>query len=250
MEKEKEKGTQRRSSFSQMGYEYNSADEMNSAVETTSLGAVEKSVDFKYDINGLLIEEDVTISGTTTTTRYNYDGWNPAKAGAIGTSGYDVWGVFTGAGSLTSRQLQGDGINQQLGYSFMPAHPGFDPVWYLNDHLGSTRTTINNSGAAQAWYIYDAYSNVTSSSPSTPPPLYYWDGYIADSATGNDYARGASTVQPWGAGCRKIHWASMRAIATFIGMCTTSRRLTRTQAGSLRLMSNRLAKRKSRKKIQ
>jgi hypothetical protein len=75
-------------------YEYNSGGQMNSAVETTSGSVVEQSLTYDYDIFGLLIEEDVTVGATTTVTRFAYDGWNPAKAGATGTSGYDVWADF------------------------------------------------------------------------------------------------------------------------------------------------------------
>ena len=38
----------------------------------------------EYDVFGLLIEEVVTVGCTTTTTRYAYDGWNPAKAARPG----------------------------------------------------------------------------------------------------------------------------------------------------------------------
>ncbi len=50
-------------------YEYNSGNEMVSAVETTSGSVVEQSVAYKYDAFGNLLEEDVTVSGVTATTR-------------------------------------------------------------------------------------------------------------------------------------------------------------------------------------
>ena len=68
-------------------YEYNSGGEMNSAVETTSGSVVEQSINYKYDAFGHLIEEDVTVSGVTTTTQYGYDMSNPAKIDATGNSG-------------------------------------------------------------------------------------------------------------------------------------------------------------------
>ena len=83
----------------------------------------------KYDVFGQMIEEESTVGVTTTTTRYAYDGWNPAKAGATGASNYDAWAVFTAGGSLTSRQLQGDGIDQHLAY----VTGGGTAYWYLTD---------------------------------------------------------------------------------------------------------------------
>ncbi|HZZ81454.1 MAG TPA: hypothetical protein VFE62_23330, partial [Gemmataceae bacterium] len=70
----------------------------------------------QYDIFGNRIEKDVTTTGTAV-TRYAYDMWNPAKAGAMGTSGSDIWAVLNGSSSLTSRELQGDGIDEHLAYT-------------------------------------------------------------------------------------------------------------------------------------
>ena len=36
--------------------------------------------------------------------------------GATGTSGSDIWATFTSGGSLITRELQGDGIDQHLAY--------------------------------------------------------------------------------------------------------------------------------------
>jgi RHS repeat-associated protein len=163
-------------------YEYNSHGEMNSAVETTSGSVVEQSINYKYDVFGNLLEEDVTVSGTTT-TRYAYDMWDPAKAGATGTSGSDVWAVMNGSSSLTTRQIQGSGIDQHLAF----VTSGGTVTWYLTDHLGSTRATINNSGTVQDSLKYDAYGNMTQSAP-TAQPLYTFDGYLADKTTGYDIA--------------------------------------------------------------
>jgi hypothetical protein len=48
---------------------------------------------------------DVTVGMTTTTTRYAYDMWNPAKAGATGTANSDIWATFTSGGSLCRAEL-------------------------------------------------------------------------------------------------------------------------------------------------
>ena len=126
----------------------------------------------------------MTSGGVTTTTQYAYDMANPAKAGALGTSGSDIWGVFT-SGSLTSRQLQGDQIDQHL--AFIQSSTAY---WYLTDRLGSTRAVINNSGAVQDALAYDAFGNITYQTPSpSVTPLYFWTGRETDVETGLQYNR-------------------------------------------------------------
>jgi hypothetical protein len=105
---------------------------------------------------------DDTVGCTTTVTRYACDGWNPAKsAGAIGTDNFDIWATFTSSGSLTTRQLQGDGVDQHLAYV-----TSSNAYWYLTDHLNSIRAVINNSGTVQDSIVYDAYGNITYQTPS------------------------------------------------------------------------------------
>jgi hypothetical protein len=57
-----------------------------SVTQKTAAGALEMTAAYKYDAFGNRIEKDVTTysggTGTPTTTRFAYDGWNPAKAGA------------------------------------------------------------------------------------------------------------------------------------------------------------------------
>ena len=163
------------------GDEYNSGGEMTSAEEQTSLGGIENQISYEYDIFGQLVAEDV--NGTT--TKYAVDGWNPAKMGATGTSNFDVWATFTSGGSLISRQIQGDGIDQHLAYV-----TSSNAYWYLTDHLGSTRAVINNSGTVQDSIVYDAYGNITYQTPSpSTTPLYTYTGRELDVETGLQYNR-------------------------------------------------------------
>jgi RHS repeat-associated protein len=118
---------------------------------------------------------------TTTITRYAYDMWNPAKAEATGTSGSDIWATFTTGGSLTMRELQGDGIDQHLAYV-----AGGDAYWYLTDHLNSIRAVLNSSGGVTASVAYDAYGNLTT---AAAPGLYDWTGREFDVETGLYYNR-------------------------------------------------------------
>ncbi|HZZ81221.1 MAG TPA: RHS repeat-associated core domain-containing protein, partial [Gemmataceae bacterium] len=110
------------------------------------------------------------------------DMWNPAKAGAMGTSGSDIWAVLNGSSSLTSRELQGDGIDEHLAYTTN----GGNAFWFLSDHLGSIRTVVDSTGAAVHAYSYDAFGNVTS---VATPNMYAWTGRELDAETGLQYNR-------------------------------------------------------------
>ena len=52
-------------------------------------------------------------------TKYALDGWNPAK-GSFGNSGTDVYADLNGSGTLTSRYLLGDGVDQCSGPATFP----------------------------------------------------------------------------------------------------------------------------------
>jgi RHS repeat-associated protein len=124
---------------------------------------------------------DTTVGLTTTITRYAYDMWNPAKAGATGTSGSDIWATFTSGGSLTMRELQGDEIDQHLAYVTSSS-----AYWYLTDHLNSVRAVLNSDGSVNASVAYDAYDNLTT---AAAPGLYDWTGREFDVETGLQYNR-------------------------------------------------------------
>ena len=149
-----------------------------------------QQISYYYDVFGQLIETEATVGSTTTTTRYGVDGWNPAKLDATGTSNFDVWAVFNATGSLITRQLQGDGIDQHLGYVAPNGTGGGIAYWYLTDHLGSTRSVIDNSATVQDALVYDAYGNITSqtASPATVP-LYTYTGRELHVETGLQYNR-------------------------------------------------------------
>jgi len=149
-------------------YGYNNNNEMTSALEKTQAGAVEQTIVYKYDVFGNRVETDVA---NAVSQRFAYDMWDPAKADSTGTSASDIWATLSANNSLTTRQLQGDGIDQHLGF----AATG-QTAWYLTDHLGSTRAVVNNSGTVADSIAYDAYGNITSESVPTSRPLYSWTG--------------------------------------------------------------------------
>ena len=165
-------------------------------------------------------EVDVTVGATTTTTRYAYDMWNPAKAGATGTANSDIWATFT-SGSLITRQLQGDGVDQHLAYV-----TSSNAYWYLTDHLNSSRAVINNSGTVQDSIVYDGYGNITYQTPSpATTPLYFYTGREFDVETGLQYNRARYYDATTGRWMSQDPMGFDAGDLTCIGMCTASRRL-------------------------
>jgi hypothetical protein len=108
--------------------------------------------------------------------------WNPAKAGATGTANSDIWAVLDGSSSLTSREFQGDGVDQHFGYL-----TGGNAYWYLADHLGSSHTVIDNFANVKDAIAYDGYGNITSETASSFRGLYSWTGRELDAETNLQY---------------------------------------------------------------
>jgi len=99
----------------------------------------------------------VTQNGTTTTTYYGLDGWNPAKPKPLANENFDVWCEFTRSGStntLTVRYWYGDGTKQVFAQTV-----GGHTDWLLTDHLGSVVDLTADSGTLQISMFYDAFGN-------------------------------------------------------------------------------------------
>jgi len=140
----------------------------------------------------------VTQSGTTTTQRYAYDGWDPSKAAPVGNENWDVWAdlsVVSGVQHLQTRYLRGDAVDQlfaRVGYTWSGSSPTATPAWLLTDRLGSVREVTNGSGSVIDTITYDAWGNYTE---STPGDLgrYGWTGREVDTSgadTDLQYNRG------------------------------------------------------------
>ena len=196
-------------------YGYDNLNEMTSAVEETSGSVVEKSIAYTYDIFGNLIQEAVTISSVTTTTRFAVDGWNPAESGlAAGGDNFNVWAVMNGSSSLTSRYIYGDGIDQPLGR--VDVGISNTTYWELSDHLGSIRAVITNSGTVADSITYDAYGTLTDTTPSARG-IFGYTGAYTDNATGLQLHGHAGRTRKRVAGCSRTPWASRRATRIYIG---------------------------------
>ena len=176
-------------------YGYNSFNQMTTAVDKTSAGAVETSATYKYDVYGNRIEKDVTTGSVTTVQRYAYDGWNPAQPSAVGTENFGVWADLTGSNTVATRYLDGDGLDQELGRIDVNM-----TYWTLTDRQNSVRDVINNAGAVKDSIAYDAYGNITSETNSTYRGNYAWTGRQLDAETKLQYNRARyydSTTGRW-----------------------------------------------------
>ena len=157
---------------SRLGYE------MISAVEKNSGGTIEFSATYKYDAFGNQTESDETpysggSPGSTTTTQYVLDGWDPHLAGTIGNSKWNVLAEKTN-GSLTTRNMWGD-VTAQL-FAELTYSGTFTPRWIFTDMRNSVRDVLDNSGSVIDSIDYSAFGVKTESSPGDLG-RYGWDSY-------------------------------------------------------------------------
>ncbi len=124
--------------------------------------------------------------GGTTTTRFGYDGWNPAKPGPIGTENWDIWADLDGSNNVQTRYLRGDVVDQVFArYDAV----GAVPAWLLTDRMGSVRDVLNNGSVVKDTIVYDGFGNITSETDSTWRGRYAWTGRELDTETNLQYNR-------------------------------------------------------------
>jgi RHS repeat-associated protein len=140
----------------------------------TDGGAVTTLATYVYDAFGNRIEKDVWTqsSGTTTVTRFAYDGQN-------------VWADLNGSNALQTRYLRGDTVDQL----FARISAAGTAAWYLTDWEGSVRNITDNSGNLQDTISYDAFGNVSSESNSANGDRYRYSGRELDAETGLQFNR-------------------------------------------------------------
>ena len=180
-------------------YAYDDRNEMTEAKEwsenpsTYGTAYVEVQEDFKYDVYGNRVEQDLWSSGPATSsevvTKFAVDGWNPAKGTPVGNENFDVWADLTGTGALQTRYLNGDAVDQILA-RIDNSGSSLSPYWELTDRLGSVRDVIdNNTGAVQDAITYDSYGNITSQTNPACLGRYAWTGREFDVETDLQYNR-------------------------------------------------------------
>jgi RHS repeat-associated protein len=180
-------------------YEYDNRNELVQAKEFDASSALVLEADYKYDVYGNRIEQDVTQSGATTVQRYALDGWNPAKSNPVGNEDFDVWADLDGSNNLETRYLRGDNIDQILGRVDVSGGSG-TAYWTLTDSQGSVRDVIDNTGVVKDSISYDAFGNITTENDATYRGRYAWTGRELDVETGLQYNRARyydSTTGRW-----------------------------------------------------
>jgi RHS repeat-associated protein len=131
------------------------------------------------------VDADGAGAGAAVATRFAYDGWNPAKGDALGTSEFDVWADLDGSSSLTTRYVRGDQVDQM----FARLTSSDANRWYLVDHQGSVRNILDNGAASKDALAYDAFGNIVSESNSAERGRYTWTSREIDTETDLQYNR-------------------------------------------------------------
>lgn len=129
-----------------------------------------KVVTYKYDALGRRIERSATIAPplpATTVTRFIYDG-------------QDVIRDTDGNGVTTANYLNGPGIDNKLRQSV-----GVAALYFVQDHLGSTRALTDGNGNVVEQQQYDSFGN----SPGSNLTRYGYTGRERDPDTGLSYYR-------------------------------------------------------------
>src|SRR5262245_57840530 len=110
--------------------------------------------------------------------------WKNANQFLVGNENNDVWADLNGSGSLTTRYIRGDVIDQ----IFSRIDSGTN-YWELTDRLGSVRDVINNSAVIKDTIGYNGFGGITSESDSSFRGRYAWTGREIDTEINLQYNR-------------------------------------------------------------
>jgi len=105
----------------------------------------------------------IEIAKIEIVTRYAYDGWNPAKGTPVGTENFQAWATLDGSGSLTTRYLKGDVVDQVFARVDQNG-----AAWLYTDHLGSVRVVTDGNGNVIDQVKYESGIGVIQGSFSGP----------------------------------------------------------------------------------
>jgi RHS repeat-associated protein len=149
----------------------------------TDGGSLITRMDFKYDVFGDRIDQEVTANSTTTATHFAYDGQN-------------AWEDLSGTNVLQTRRLYLDAIDAL----FARISSGGTAAWYLTDRLGSVRDIANNTTGDSIDHLdYDGFGNATETQ-SGNGDRYKFTAREFDAVTKLQYNRGRyydPTVGRW-----------------------------------------------------
>jgi len=117
----------------------------------------------------------------------------------VGNENFDVILDLDGSNDVQTRYLRGDVVDELFGRAEMSGPAAY---WHLNDHLGSVRDIVDDTGDLLETISYDAFGNITARADGDGDPLtaedptyrgrYAWTGRELDAETGLQYNRARS----------------------------------------------------------
>jgi YD repeat-containing protein len=109
-------------------------------------GTLALEIDYKYDDFGNRVEQDLIQGGTTTTTRFAYDGWQSGgtPAGGTDSAAWNVWAGLDGSNNQQMRYVRGNAVDQLFARE---AANSSQVMWELTDRQGSVRQVMDGTGA-------------------------------------------------------------------------------------------------------
>jgi RHS repeat-associated protein len=137
---------------------------------TKNTGTEASTITFKYDPFGRRIEKSVT-AGSTTTTKYLYDGQN-------------VLYEYDGSDAITARYVHNLGIDDPLAME-----KNAKLYVYYKDALGSVTAITDYWGNIVQTYDYDSFGNIVAVNDPAFVQPYIYTGREWDSETGLYYYR-------------------------------------------------------------
>jgi len=178
-------------------YGYDNANHLVSATLWTEdpsypgTAVLQREAEYQYDVFGNRIAKTVDMDGVGAMDpfeqRYVLDGWNSAKSSPIGLENFDVIADLNETGSLTTRYVRGDAVDQLIGR--IDVDQSSNAYWYLVDHLGSLRDVIDETGVVKDAIAYDGFGNITSETEDDFGGRYKWTAREYDVETELQYNR-------------------------------------------------------------
>jgi len=117
-------------------YTYDANGDLKTRIDNRVAPGGVKNTEYKYDALGRLVSRK---SGATT-IQYTYDGDNVV--------------LDSSGNSVAVYYVNGHGIDNKLWYWLMTPPM---PIYFLKDHLGSTRALVSGNGQIAATYNYDSF---------------------------------------------------------------------------------------------
>jgi RHS repeat-associated protein len=173
-----EVGKTLKSTGEKWAYQYDDANHLVSAADTSTTGVLLARVTYTYDALGRRVETDswTQTSGAVAVTRSGYDGDNVAAD-------------LNGSNALVARHLFGDGVDQVVAAISASGSGAAANSWDLSDWQGSVRDVMNSSGAVVDHRVYDPFGNLTSETNPAAGDRYAYAGREWDAVTGLSYNR-------------------------------------------------------------